>query len=138
VIKIDNRTGSRANKRILAITVYYTTSKILIQGNFCQTWLSNEFEHLQNFVNSINCRNSTPDQGLIPPFPDFELGVDLPKINAPPTCSPRVHAKHLVTKLLHVDTSRNILISPPVNDTKGQCFHPSPLPLLRCLISERE
>jgi hypothetical protein len=90
VFKIDNRTGSRANKMILTFKVYYTTYKVLIQGKFCQTWLSNEFERLQNFVNPINCRNSTLDQG--PPLLDFELRVDLPKSNAQPTCRPRVRA----------------------------------------------
>jgi hypothetical protein len=49
VIRIDVN-----NKKLLTITIFYTTNRILIQGVSCQDWLHSEFDRLRTMINTIH------------------------------------------------------------------------------------
>lgn len=38
--------------KIITITLYYTTCRVLVQGNECQSWVVTEFENIKKIVNS--------------------------------------------------------------------------------------
>ena len=42
----------------LKLTVYYSTSKILIQGKSCATWVSDEFKTLKALVDALYAQNA--------------------------------------------------------------------------------
>ena len=81
-----------SKKKLLTITVFYTTGTILIQGNTCQEWLDQEFKHLEYFVNYM-CNDSSDDPGEIPnssmdhsdPLPLCESDAHIPNILLSPT-----------------------------------------------------
>ena len=38
--------------KIITITLYYTTCRVLVHGNECQSWVVTEFENIKKIVNS--------------------------------------------------------------------------------------
>lgn len=64
-------------KKLLTITVFYTTCKVLVQGTKCETWIGNEFTKLKNFVEFIAASNATHK-------PDFQMHLpSLPTVLEP-------------------------------------------------------
>lgn len=51
------------NKKLITITFYYTTTKVLIQGNVTQCWVQTEFDMMHKTVNHILKTNiDNPDE----------------------------------------------------------------------------
>ena len=42
------------DRKLLTITVFCTTCKVLVQGNSCQDWLSSEFDAIKDMVHRIH------------------------------------------------------------------------------------
>ncbi|KAK7471692.1 hypothetical protein BaRGS_00035665 [Batillaria attramentaria] len=55
---------------LLTITVYYSTAKILVQGNVCVEWVNEEFRKLRSFVNTASSQTGMPTMpSVLPPLP---------------------------------------------------------------------